>query len=971
MDEREKGPSGLEKKNIKKNKKQETPAQSADGQEKSKDSNDKQKKDEEKKVDSEEKNLNPSNKKDFLELFKIASSPKLNQKDLQKVLDFGVELRTQNKITEKQFQNLKVLVEKRLELGKANKKIEEMNKNYAKRFGGFMPSKEWQEIPSDGIPIPPGGNIEMNMSTGKNKVRWNDPYEGMPAKEKEEMGKLLKGKQRLEEELNLQEDLKKESPKKKEKTKETSRKESGKDKDKIKEKPGQERKAQGETFKNKVEKESAYQNLIREISKAHEGRYYPKDDAERIEAERRIKELEMKREEYIRYARAEGWLDEKTVRKVEVNREGATKGKMFFNALLEESSRLIPDPEGIPKELRGVNQDYYQKEVLKIIGEKSTPTDKKQQEERLREYLKILRTIRLAPQSIQSNPIWIEMISAIAYFHPELQKEFKARLEIFQYGLNFKENAEGVETGIAGSSRVRLSHIGRVLKVPEIQKAYDLLEENAQINVGEIIESYDVSKTDELERKIRAGEERGERNPLYAGSEAQRKETLDKIALKLAEAFGEKAKGLSDKEKANLAEKYMWAVDEAEDVWRITARADETDINMEGKGGQFWLNRLFHFPARLKNKGFGYESTRKYFNKPFLPVWVEGEPILPVLKGEKLEISGADIEIIRKRLKTKSLDQKEIEKRIRIIKGKLLKGRGLMMKGFWEYQIDYLLKKKVWLKIKGREQEGNGLQKIGFNKEDVIRYTRDGNGRELPYIVYRKEFISPSGEKKEMVVRVSVDKKDKDKDVAVIDIENPSAEILSEICQQVPEGFYGSYVGDWIVKAEITRKLLESGILKIPPGSEGDMERLLSDLRSKGLFDHLDPLSKDKERKPGKYYQEDAWEDFLRGAVDFGLHEGRHMFERWHMWGAWNAGVLIKKATDLKVITDDQGIKIENEMLPFLGMRGNIPRWLRCNFDRFTMFYRWGPGRGMILLEMLKEFFQGILPELPSAPKRK
>jgi len=149
------------------------------------------------------------------------------------------------------------------------------------------------------------------------------------------------------------------------------------------------------------------------------------------------------------------------------------------------------------------------------------------------------------------------------------------------------------------------------------------------------------------------------------------------------------------------------------------------------------------------------------------------------------------------------------------------------------------------------------------------------------------------------------------------------------------------------------------------------MERLLLELRSKNIFDHLDPLAKDKGRKPGKYYREDAYEDLIRGSVDFGLHEGKKMFEPWKMWGAWRAGVLTKAATDLKLITDDQGRKIENEMLPFLGMRGNIPRWLRCNFDRFTMFYRWGPGRVMILVEMLKEFFQGILPELPSSPKRK
>lgn len=35
----------------------------------------------------------------------------------------------------------------------------------------FVPSKEWQEIP-DGIPVPPGGEFELNLKTGKRLGRW-------------------------------------------------------------------------------------------------------------------------------------------------------------------------------------------------------------------------------------------------------------------------------------------------------------------------------------------------------------------------------------------------------------------------------------------------------------------------------------------------------------------------------------------------------------------------------------------------------------------------------------------------------------------------------------------------------------------------------------------------------------------------------------------------------------------------------
>lgn len=633
------------------------------------------------------------------------------------------------------------------------------------------------------------------------------------------------------------------------------------------------------------------------------------DNKELQEAEKQIQERQAKEKKDAKRTEAEVWLDLKKSldRRINNLKELSSGGKIFASDLNREATTSLLDLEGIPEELKGFAKEYYQKQVEEIIKEKLVPKEPERQTEVLREYLKILRTGRLSPDLIGNNPIWIEMTSMVPHFHPEVQKEFKARFEIFRYTLGFKD-ADGVEGGVTGSSRVHLSHIGKALKVPEIGKAYDLIEEGSRITKESIMVRDHIPEKD-------AEEKMKKENPLYMGAGEQNKEVLENLSLKLAKSLGENIRDLNDDEREKLTEKYMWAVEEAEDIWRITFRSDESDIGIKGHGGQWYLNRLFHYSSRINSKGLGYESTRKYFNKPFFP-----EDVAPSKKGE---------------------------------------GRGLMIQGFWESQIGSL--------------KMDGLEALGFEREggkDHIEYGKDGNGRELPYVIYKKEFITPDGRSEKMEVRMSVDKKGKFTNV--IEVANPSAKILSEICEKVPEGFYGSYVGDWIFKAESTRKLLEGGVLKFPPGSEENIERTLADLRAKKLFDHLDSLEKDGwERKPGKYYQEDAWEDLIRGAIDFGLHEGRHMFEPWKIWGAWRAGVLTKKATDLKVITEAQGKKVENEMLTFMGMKGNIPRLLRCNWDRFTMVYRWGPMRGMMLGEIIKQFFQGILPELPSAPRKK
>jgi 2'-5' RNA ligase len=46
--------------------------------------------------------------------------------------------------------------------------------------GTFAPSSEWQEVP-EGATVPPGGEIRMNMQTGKTEARWPVPQATRPA----------------------------------------------------------------------------------------------------------------------------------------------------------------------------------------------------------------------------------------------------------------------------------------------------------------------------------------------------------------------------------------------------------------------------------------------------------------------------------------------------------------------------------------------------------------------------------------------------------------------------------------------------------------------------------------------------------------------------------------------------------------------------------------------------------------------
>jgi hypothetical protein len=714
-------------------------------------------------------------------------------------------------------------------------------------------------------------------------------------------------------------------------------------------------------------KEATFKEVIEVLKETKRKLESAIDEKEKEILKKGVEELEEQKARFIEEAKETPYLRDLD-EKVETFARLSERGQVLTRDLLLELERLVRDPEEILKEyphLKGICQEYYREKIGEILGKKIPPKEK--QEKWFREKLTVLRTLRLTPELITNNPTWIELTTAVPFAPPELQEEIKARLEIFRYALGFK-TADGVESGIAGSSRLLMPHIGKALEVEEIREAYNLTEESSRITNVDIMERDKISKN-EADRKLK------EENPLYAGTKENKEKVLNKLALRLAVIQEQKdPEKLNEEKKKELQEKYRWAVEEADDIWRITFRSDQADVGMKGRGGQWYLNRLFHYDARIETKGFGYPSTRKYFYRPLLPVWIEDEAVLPQLTKEgKLQISETDIERLRLREKLRSggLGEDEIKTLIKEIP---FDGRGLMIQGLWEYQIDFLKLKglkeldfELEEEPKPEEAPWEELFEEDKGKKDDSRIKRikDGDGREISYLTFVKEG---------MKVRVALqwnEEKRRWEYANTIGIFNPQAKILAEVCKRVPEGYYGSYIGDRIIKAEATRKVLEDpeGPLAFPPGSklEQTARQTIGELRGK-IFDHLIPLREHKnKRRPGVYYQEDAWGDLLKGAIDCGLHEGKKIFETWEIWGARRADTLLTAAGDLLVINRAKEDEITREQLPiFRGViHGRGARWLRSQVDLLTMPYRWGPMRMATLFEVIKRFFKGIFEGTP------
>lgn len=642
-----------------------------------------------------------------------------------------------------------------------------------------------------------------------------------------------------------------------------------------------------------------------------------KDEKELL---KEIHKLNARNAELIREARRRGFLkdlDENVKRLAELSK----RGQVLTRDLFLEQQASIRDVEDTPEHLEGVRQEYYRGKIREVLARKMPPEDLRGQRDWFREKLKVLRTLRLAPELITNHPTWIELTTAVPFALPELQYEFKSRLEILRYAMGFR-SADTLENAIVGNSRLLVPYLGKALEVEEIGQAFDLLEKNSQITKEDIIERKQKEGIRLTAKEVE--ESLFEENILFAGGKKDREKILGNMALQLAESLGEETERLSKEKIKELKEKYRWAVEEAEDVWRILFRADENSVGLIAKGGHFYFNRLFHYASRMKDKGFGHFSLNKYFNRPFLPAQIE--------RGKAWEVE------------RKYPEQKEGE------------GRGLMVQGC----LEFLMEKFGAKKLEEREEEGG----LGFQKEVLTQ--RDGEGNEMK--VWRLK-------KGEMIVdfAVYVDRKEEkrvEKAGTVINVANPDAKTLAQIFNTLPEGFYGSYIGGIIIPAEKTRKTLENekekeGPLAFPLGSLEEDKKRVGALKGE-LFGHLTPIAEHEgKRRPGIYYREDAWGDLLRGSIDFGLHEGKKMFEQWEIWGARNADVLLKAAEELKVIDKTEEDEVTGELLSLPFLRGHAGRWLRSNFDLWTMPYRWGPMRAATIAEVIKRFLKGLLEGTP------
>lgn len=203
--------------------------------------------------------------------------------------------------------------------------------------------------------------------------------------------------------------------------------------------------------------------------------------------------------------------------------------------IMEGISRLygeeIEEPEKLPEILKGALRDWYREqadELAEQLLDKTgwkVPESEAEQRKWLREKVIELRRLGMAPDLIASSSVWLDLVQWLSKkgVKDSVREEFSTRLDLLRFGLRNTQLADpnlSIETIFESAGY--LTSAKTVLSVPEIQLAYDLLEERAQgakrnpkelspLNVnnsekkGELIE--DLAKEFCRERKLKPTEE--------------------------------------------------------------------------------------------------------------------------------------------------------------------------------------------------------------------------------------------------------------------------------------------------------------------------------------------------------------------------------------------------------------------------------------------------------------------------------
>lgn len=204
-----------------------------------------------------------------------------------------------------------------------------------------------------------------------------------------------------------------------------------------------------------------------------------------------------------------------------------------INLLFREE---IKEPEEMPEILRGALRDWYREEVDKLSKELlretdwKVPEEEKKQEDWLRGRIVELRKLDLAPDLITSSTVWLNLIQWLSKegVKDSVRKEFSARLNLLRFGLGCSKLADpnlSIEALFENSGY--LTSVKTVLAIPDIQTAYNLLENRAKLYIKE--KKQGIKKN---ERSL---------SPLSVDNQKKKEELLGE----LAEKFCETKEGLS------------------------------------------------------------------------------------------------------------------------------------------------------------------------------------------------------------------------------------------------------------------------------------------------------------------------------------------------------------------------------------------------------------------------------------------
>jgi len=176
-------------------------------------------------------------------------------------------------------------------------------------------------------------------------------------------------------------------------------------------------------------------------------------------------------------------------------------------------SEKFEEGEEVPESIREILRDFYRQEVDKLTEELfekvgiEVPKSLEEQYRFVRERMGEIRKLGVSPELITSSTVWLNLIQWLTKGEvaDEVRKEFHARLSLLQFGLRVTRLADenlGISDLLSASGMLTTSDVARLLKIPEVVAAYDLLEEQSHEKTTNPLKVTSRKEFEEMRREL-------------------------------------------------------------------------------------------------------------------------------------------------------------------------------------------------------------------------------------------------------------------------------------------------------------------------------------------------------------------------------------------------------------------------------------------------------------------------------------